>query len=172
MSYTKTTWENLPSTNTPINATNLNKIENELVRIQRDIITINITSNVTISTTGETALNLSNTYLKLGDKLSLENGKVKIGTGVSKVLISAQCAVITANTRATSACNLYVYKNNSAITTSLNAGVAGGINITKNITPIPITVTSGDLISLSVYLAANDVISSLDRTYLTVEVLD
>lgn len=28
MSYTKTTWENLPSTNTPINATNLNKIEN------------------------------------------------------------------------------------------------------------------------------------------------
>jgi hypothetical protein len=27
MSYTKTNWENLPSTNTPINATNLNKIE-------------------------------------------------------------------------------------------------------------------------------------------------
>lgn len=30
MSYSKTTWENLPSTNTPLNATNLNKIENEL----------------------------------------------------------------------------------------------------------------------------------------------
>lgn len=28
--YVKTNWENLPSTNTPINATNLNKIENEL----------------------------------------------------------------------------------------------------------------------------------------------
>ena len=28
MAYTKTTWENLPSTNTPVNATNLNKIEN------------------------------------------------------------------------------------------------------------------------------------------------
>jgi hypothetical protein len=30
MSYTKTVWENLPSTNTPVNATNLNKIENQL----------------------------------------------------------------------------------------------------------------------------------------------
>lgn len=30
MSYTKTNWENLPSTNTPLNATNLNKIETEL----------------------------------------------------------------------------------------------------------------------------------------------
>lgn len=30
MAYTKTNWENLPSTNTPINATNLNKIENNL----------------------------------------------------------------------------------------------------------------------------------------------
>ena len=28
MSYTKTTWEDLPSTNTPINATRLNNIEN------------------------------------------------------------------------------------------------------------------------------------------------
>ena len=30
MAYSKTIWENLPSTNTPINATNLNKIETEL----------------------------------------------------------------------------------------------------------------------------------------------
>ena len=30
MAYSKTVWENLPSTNTPVNATNLNKIENEL----------------------------------------------------------------------------------------------------------------------------------------------
>lgn len=30
MAYTKTDWENLPSTNTPLNRTNLSKIENEL----------------------------------------------------------------------------------------------------------------------------------------------
>ena len=30
MAYTKTVWEDLPSTNTPLSADNLNKIENEL----------------------------------------------------------------------------------------------------------------------------------------------
>lgn len=30
MAYSKTNWENLPSTNTPLNRTNLSKIENEL----------------------------------------------------------------------------------------------------------------------------------------------
>lgn len=33
MSYTKTNWEALPNTNTPINPTNLNKIENELEKL-------------------------------------------------------------------------------------------------------------------------------------------
>ena len=33
MAYSKTTWENLPSTNTPLNATNLNKIETELDKL-------------------------------------------------------------------------------------------------------------------------------------------
>lgn len=33
MAYNKTSWENLPSTNTPVNATNLNKIENELEKL-------------------------------------------------------------------------------------------------------------------------------------------
>ena len=33
MAYNKTSWGNLPSTNTPVNATNLNKIENELEKL-------------------------------------------------------------------------------------------------------------------------------------------
>ena len=37
MSYTKTNWENLPSTNTPINATNLNKIENGIETNENNI---------------------------------------------------------------------------------------------------------------------------------------
>lgn len=32
--YVKTNWQNLPSTNTPINANNLNKIENELQKLE------------------------------------------------------------------------------------------------------------------------------------------
>ena len=33
MAYTKTDWENLPSTNTPLNRSNLSKIENELEKL-------------------------------------------------------------------------------------------------------------------------------------------
>lgn len=33
MAYTKTVWEDLPSTNTPLSAANLNKIENELATL-------------------------------------------------------------------------------------------------------------------------------------------
>jgi len=40
MSYTKTNWENLPSTNTPINATNLNKIETQLEANTNDLDTL------------------------------------------------------------------------------------------------------------------------------------
>lgn len=37
MAYTRVNWENLPSTNTPVNATNLNKIENELSDLDNKI---------------------------------------------------------------------------------------------------------------------------------------
>jgi len=36
MAYERVNWENLPSTNTPINQTNLNKMENGIARIEND----------------------------------------------------------------------------------------------------------------------------------------
>lgn len=41
MAYTKTTWQDLPNTTTPVNATNLNKIENGIEAIDNDVSTIN-----------------------------------------------------------------------------------------------------------------------------------
>lgn len=41
MAYTKTIWENLPSTNTPINKDNLNKIENQLESTEQSLETTN-----------------------------------------------------------------------------------------------------------------------------------
>ena len=46
MAYSKTNWENLPSTNTPLNKTNLNKIENELKDLDNN--KVNVTDNVLI----------------------------------------------------------------------------------------------------------------------------
>lgn len=47
MSYTPTNWENLPSTNTPINATNLNNIETGLDNLQDLIIYRDVDISVT-----------------------------------------------------------------------------------------------------------------------------
>ena len=41
MAYTPTIWENLPSTNTPINKDNLNKIENQLESTEQSLETTN-----------------------------------------------------------------------------------------------------------------------------------
>lgn len=41
MAYNKTVWENLPSTNTPINKDNLNKIENQLESTEQSLETTN-----------------------------------------------------------------------------------------------------------------------------------
>lgn len=41
MAYTKTTWQDLPSTATPVNATNLNKIEQGIYNNSEDIATVN-----------------------------------------------------------------------------------------------------------------------------------
>lgn len=49
MAYTKTNWQDLPDTSTPINATNLNKIEDELEYLDAQIISnSDLTSDYTI----------------------------------------------------------------------------------------------------------------------------
>lgn len=64
MAYTKTTWQDLPSTSTPINATNLNKIENQLEANTSDIATntSDISTNAGNIATNTTALSNLGTY--------------------------------------------------------------------------------------------------------------
>ena len=62
MAYTPTNWENLPSTNTPINETNLNKIETGIKNIDDEIFYksgdtysagyISLSGHITTGTTG------------------------------------------------------------------------------------------------------------------------
>ena len=59
MAYSKTTWEDLPSTNTPITASNLNKIENQVYANTNDIATntTNIATNASDIDNLETTTN-------------------------------------------------------------------------------------------------------------------
>ena len=56
MAYTKTNWQDLPNTTTPINATNLNKIENELALLDGMFETGTFTPTIKGGTTPGTAV--------------------------------------------------------------------------------------------------------------------
>lgn len=67
MSYNKTIWKNLPSTNTPINKTNLNKIENELDNLDNNV-----------SEMIESGNNANAKYIKYSDGTLIEYGKTTL----------------------------------------------------------------------------------------------
>ena len=80
MSYTKTNWENLPSTATPVNANNLNKIENALVKNSAYDYNL-LNSAVTNSTTTYQTFGNSITITTTGKPLAIFGTAVGYTTG-------------------------------------------------------------------------------------------
>ena len=172
MAYTKINWENLPSTNTPVNADNLNHMDQGIYDAnEKNIITAGITNNVTISTGGSNNINLNRTIASVGSKLTLSNGKIVIGAGVNHILISGQWNMYI-QTGNGDAKNFYVQKNSSNIITGLNTIVRTvAVNATRGIGNLLIGVEPGDTISYQVYGGVNDSVTAAGN-YLTVEVID
>lgn len=80
MAYTKTDWQNLPNQTTPINSTNLNKIENELVNLDSQITTI----NSTLGTIIENGSNANARYVKFSDGTLIQYGYVSLTVADSR----------------------------------------------------------------------------------------
>lgn len=160
MAYTKTVWENLPSTNTPINATNLNKIETEL-DLRSNIVTTTSTNSVTLSATGNQQIPITSFRNGIGDKFTISNNRVIIGAGVDYVLISAN---IYANLSAGrgGAFNVEIKKNGTTIVGQTNSGYASSEtrNACLSIAPMLIDVAENDYIEYYIYGYSGDVIRS------------
>ena len=77
MSYTKTVWEDLPSTDTPLNATNLNNIEDGIEDIDQEVEGVSQSLGVDTNTYDNTA-----TY-SVGDKVIYENKIYECNTDIS-----------------------------------------------------------------------------------------
>lgn len=104
--------------------------------------------------------------VKVGNKLSIENGNVVVGENISKVKVSANVGnAITSATKLSSR----ILRNDTSITEGIVANPAyySTISISEKI----INVSEGDVISLEVAGAVGDKISWA-TTYLTVEVVD
>lgn len=143
---------------------------------EKNIMTLSLHSNFTVQTTNQyLPLNLE-LDTKIGNRLSLENGGIKIGSGVSKILVSAQMSFEAKNTR-----NIHfrVTKNNTDSLDNVfgwryehfNNGDLGNLTIS----PILGEVQEGDLINLYYYCGAGDIISGNafgKRTNMTVVVVE
>ena len=109
-------------------------------------------------------------YNKTGDKLSLSNNGVLIGSGVSKVLVSSNLKVIS-NTTGNK--HSRILKNGTTMCWTDSTSIKAGHEITINNTPVLIDVEQGDLITLAYFVLTTDMISGgqYTPTYLTVEVV-
>lgn len=127
-----------------------NKIDaSKIIRARNEAIVIGLSSDITINPTTQyqrTKLNLSLEMSKLGDKLTLTNGGVKIGKGISKIRVSAN-GVLSGSTQLT---GIIIAKNGydtyrtfmgSSHTSFLSCSISDGI----------LDVNENDLISLYVY---------------------
>lgn len=143
---------------------------------EKNVMTLSLHSNFTVQNTNQyLPLNLE-LDTKIGNKLSLENGGIKIGSGVSKILVSAQMSFEAKNTR-----NIHfrVTKNNTDSLDNVfgwqyehfNNGDSGNLTIS----PILGEVQEGDLINLYYYCGAGDIINGNafgKRTNMTVVVVE
>ncbi len=110
-------------------------------------------------------------YNSIGDKLSLRDNGVLIGSGVSKVLVSGNLKVI-ANVVGNK--HSRICKNGTTVCWTNTTSIQAGHEVTINNTPILVDVTQGDLITLRYYIQTKDRISGgqYTPTYLTVEVIE
>lgn len=84
MGYSKTTWTN--GTTPAVNSTNLNKIENGLEETNCKYILATINNQQNLSS--NTRINLNKVEANIGNKFTLSNNKITIGSGVSKIRVS------------------------------------------------------------------------------------
>lgn len=161
------TFQDLPSTQTPINSTNLNDNFNELdTKTNPQIITAELSSNFT-KTINDYEIIPFNRSVLVGTKLSIDNNGIKVGSGVSKVKISSKA---TFNSLTSGTKWLTIYKNNEA---SIPNIATFSSRATIYSTETVITVSEDDVIYAKVNGTSGDVIrGGGGYTNITVEVVE
>ena len=176
----KIIFEDLPNTNTPINATNLNKLQENIEEEINKTNELNYISCGSDGTEPYTAygwedIPTTTEALKIGEKLTLENGVVKIGTGISYVKVSGFAIINVTNNNNSNAYEymVNVRKNEDGVIHNRIGIGAGETQQTIFIIPETIiSVTQGDIIKLSSYSTSGQLTRSIQvGARLNVEVI-
>lgn len=146
----------------------------KILRARNEIITIGLLSDITINPTTDyqyTKLNLTSEIGKLGQKLTISNGAIKIGAGISKIKVCAN-TVLQGSTQAT---GMAIFKNNVETYRTFMRTNQGSF-ISCSIVDGVLDVEENDTISLYVYTTTTSesrLVKAYDGygTYLTVEAI-
>lgn len=138
--------------------------------LDTNIITAELSDDLSVTATS--GLIPLNNAIKIGNKLSLSNNKIIIGSGVSKVKISGNMRMSTTSTSALGV-NLNIFRNGIEYVASNRTSLSGydGISTATRL----VEVQEGDEITLN-YWKSNSttamiIMSGYGSTYLTVEVV-
>lgn len=137
----------------------------------KNVMTLKLDADINCSTNDYYHIPLS-LYNSSGDKLTNENGYVKIGKGVSKVKVSGAAKFETSSTATK---HIHIDKNDETIAWALINPASANLGAIPTITPVLVDVKEGDLIDLKYYtVTATDVIEGHRTcfTYLTVEAVE
>ncbi len=156
-----------------------NTLELNNVDLAKNILTAYLTSDFVIPNTN-TIYDLSNMTLgeNVGNKLSLVNGKIVIGAGVSKVKVNYTAKTTSAANTTRTFTYLMQDINGTATALSQEGSYYSATNQQVNIgyTPRVVSVNQGDAFYLRCYGYKNNTIagatSTFIETYLTVEVVE
>lgn len=137
----------------------------------KNILKASPSSNISISSTGATKITLATNNFQNGSNLSIASGGIKIGAGITKVMVSGTI-YFSAGTNAGDSLRALIYKNSSSVAINYaRAGTSGTYEV-RNIIPTPITVTEGDIIYLyynNATAGRGTISSGATDTYLIVE---
>lgn len=199
MSYAKQTWTNNVSV---ANESRMNHIENGIYQnsldienaqadietaqtdieglqtefAKKSIITARLASDYIIQST-DTAADVKNfnLYNSIGNKLTVQNGVIKIGSGVSKVKVSYNATCQNSTSNATNRVFVYLMQNTATLTQESYYFNRTWEQISGTHNEIVRNVSQGDEFYLRVYGLANSKLmggGSFCYTAITVEVID
>ena len=136
----------------------------------KNVMTLKLDAAVACVSGAYTHLNLS-LYNSQGDKLTCENGYVKIGKGITKVRVSGQAKFETGSEGAK---HIHIDVNETTVAWNYGPCIEVGQNVDAIVTPFVVDVKEGDLIDLKYYAASSDKVSGhyTCYTFLTVEAIE
>lgn len=134
----------------------------------KNIITAGLSADVTKSGTGDYNTATLVKQNGVGTKLTISNGDIVIGAGISKVLISGTLVLLCASTSNRAVRNFSIRVNNSNVTTVADQNSTGSW-LTLTISEMLIDVSEGDVIDFQSYAQNGDIFKGGNQyTHITV----